>query len=85
MMEAQVIRTQIQLTEQQARELKALAAEQGISLAELIRRRVSERGRVTVDAKARKQRFLALAGRYHSGLSDVSSEHDRHLAQAFRP
>jgi hypothetical protein len=38
-----------------------------------------------VNAKVRKQRFLALAGRYHSGLSDVSSEHDRHLAQAFRP
>ncbi len=80
-----MIRTQIQLTEQQARELKALAAEQGISLAELIRRRVSERGRVTADTKARQQRFLALAGRYHSGLTDVSSEHDRHLAEALRP
>lgn len=80
-----MIRTQIQLTEQQARELKAQAAEQGISLAELIRRRVSERGRVTVDAKARKQRLLDLAGRYRSGLSDVSNQHDRHLAEAFRP
>ena len=80
-----MIRTQIQLTEQQARELKTLAAEQGISLAELIRRRVSERGRVTVDAKARKQRFLTLAGRYHSGLTDVSTQHDRHLAEALEP
>jgi len=80
-----MIRTQIQLTEEQARELKALAAEQGISLAELIRRRLSERGRVTLDAEARKRRVLTLAGRYHSGRTDVSSEHDRHLAEAFRP
>ncbi len=80
-----MIRTQIQLTEQQARELKAQAAEQGISLAELIRRRVSAHGRVAADAMARKQRFLGLAGRYRSGLSDVSSQHDRHLAEAFRP
>ena len=35
-----MVRTQIQLTEEQARRLKALAAEQGVSMAELIRRSV---------------------------------------------
>ena len=37
-----MIRTQIQLTEEQAQRLKTLAAEQGKSVAELIRQSVDE-------------------------------------------
>ena len=35
-----MVRTQIQLTEEQARRLRAMSAEQGVSMAELIRRSV---------------------------------------------
>ena len=31
----------------------------------------------------RRQRALDVVGRFSSGLSDVSSEHDRYLADAF--
>jgi hypothetical protein len=37
-----MIRTQIQLTEEQARRLKAMAAERGTSVAELIRQGVDD-------------------------------------------
>ena len=77
-----MIRTQIQLTEPQARQLKALAAEQGVSLAELIRRRLAECGSA-VDPALRRARALSLAGRYNSRRKGVSAEHDRHLTEAF--
>ncbi|MBM4431480.1 MAG: ribbon-helix-helix protein, CopG family [Chloroflexi bacterium] len=82
-----MIRTQIQLTEEQARRLRALAVERGVSLAELIRQGVdaitaSAQG---ADAETRRQRALAVAGRFRSGHADVSAEHDRHLAEAWQP
>ena len=77
-----MVRTQIQLTETQARRLKQLAAAQGRSMADLIR--------TTVDAllaqpdahdhEARRARALRAAGRFRSGVRDLSSQHDRHLA-----
>jgi hypothetical protein len=77
-----MVRTQIQLTETQARRLKQLAAAQGRSMADLIR--------TTVDAllaqpdtsgrEARRARAIRAAGRFRSGLRDLSSQHDRHLA-----
>jgi Arc/MetJ-type ribon-helix-helix transcriptional regulator len=78
-----MVRTQIQLTEAQARRLKQLAAAQGRSMADLIR--------TTVDAllaqpdahdhEARRARALRAAGRFRSGVGDLSTQHDRHLAE----
>jgi len=81
-----MIRTQIQLTEEQARRLKALAAERGISVAELIRQSVDAFSPAAgnTDAKTRRQRAIAVVGRFHSGKRDVSSEHDRYLAEAWQ-
>jgi len=81
-----MIRTQVQLREEQVRALKELAAARGVSMAELIRQSVdafirSSRG---VDAEERRRRAIAAAGRFRSGASDVSSDHDRYLAEAFR-
>ena len=80
-----MIRTQIQLSETQAKALKDLAARQNVSVAEIIRQAVDERLRVAGadDLEQRKRRALAAAGRFHSGHSDLSAEHDRHLAEAF--
>jgi len=84
-----MIRTQVQLREEQARMLKKLAAARGVSMAELIRQSVdmfirSSAG-VSVDDDERRRRAIAATGRFRSGKSDVSSEHDRHLVEAFRP
>jgi hypothetical protein len=78
-----VVRTQVQLTEDQALALKQLAAERGVSIAELVRigvEHVLVSARL-VDPESQRQRALAVAGRFHSGLSDLSTDHDRYLAE----
>ena len=77
-----MIRTQIQLTEDQASALKQLAGEQGVSMAELIRRgaeRVIEEG----GRRERRRRALAVLGRYRDEASDVAANHDRYLDEAY--
>ena len=80
-----MVRTQIQLTEEQSKALKRLAAEQGTSVAELIRRSVDRYLRTTegVSAEERRRRAIAAAGKYRSGRPDVAVEHDRYLAEAY--
>lgn len=80
-----MVRTQIQLTEEQARRLKAMAAEQGESMAALIRRGVdallaAEPPTCTAE---RKRRAVEAAGRFRSGLTDVARNHDRYLAEFY--
>ena len=81
-----MIRTQIQLPESQVATLKRLAAQHHLSMAELIRRAVTlftsspESGAIT----DRKQRALAAAGSFRSGLSDIAKRHDDYLAEAFQ-
>jgi len=36
-----------------------------------------------VDIEERRKRALAAAGRFSSGLRDLSTEHDKYLAEAF--
>lgn len=82
-----MVRTQIQLTERQARELKRIAAARGISMAEVIREAVDERirtGIVPVSREERVKRALAVLGKFRSGLRDVSARHDDYLAEAYR-
>lgn len=83
-----MVRTQIQLTAEQHRRLKRWAQQRGISLAEAIRRCVTEHldeaGSETRVDRVRKA--LAVAGKYAdpSGATDVAREHDAHLADAYR-
>lgn len=81
-----MVRTQIQLTDAQARGLKALAASEGRSMAELIRDGVDAilRARGTVDREAVKARSIAALGRFNSGTRNLGSGHDDHLADAFQ-
>lgn len=81
-----MVRTQIQLTERQARELKRVAAREGISMAEVIRRAVDEKireraGEAPWDERVR--RALAAAGKFRSGAKDVAERHDAYLADAY--
>jgi Arc/MetJ-type ribon-helix-helix transcriptional regulator len=80
-----MVRTQIQLSEEQARALKDLAAKYHVSMAELIRQAVDDwlRSADTVDREERKRRAIAAAGRFRSELTDLSTAHDRYLVEAF--
>lgn len=81
-----MVRTQIQLTPEQAAELKKRAAEQGLSLAELIRRGVDmylQSAGSGVDEGERRRRAIQAAGRFGCGQKDLSTDHDRYLAEAY--
>ncbi|MCL5103043.1 MAG: ribbon-helix-helix protein, CopG family [Armatimonadetes bacterium] len=80
-----MVRTQIQLTEEQARRLAALAAKRGVSRAALIRKSVEKMlvaERVSDDAVLRRK-AIAAAGALHSGTGDLSARHDEYAAEAF--
>jgi Arc/MetJ-type ribon-helix-helix transcriptional regulator len=80
-----MVRTQIQLTEKQAVALKRLAAKKRVSMAELIRVGVNKllHSVETVSLEERRQRAIAIAGRFRSGRSDLSTKHDEHLAEIY--
>lgn len=79
-----MIRTQIQLTNEQARALKMLAARQSVSMAELIRRSVTTLLESEEAAlEERRERAKAIIGRFRSGYSDISERHDDYLAEDF--
>jgi hypothetical protein len=81
-----MVRTQIQLTEQQARRLRAQARDRGVSLAEVVRRCV-DKGLAdeSSDRAAQYDRAARLVGRFPTrrGTRDISSRHDRYLGEAF--
>jgi hypothetical protein len=81
-----MVRTQVQLSEGQLAAMRRLAAAEGTSVADLVRRAVDallERERAG-SVGARRERALAAAGRFASGRADVSEHHDQHLGEAFR-
>ena len=80
-----MVRTQIQITEEQAACLRQLSEAQGASMAELVRQGIDciiRKGGV-VSPKELRARAAAAAGRFHSGKKDVARRHDKHLAEAF--
>ena len=80
-----MIRTQVQLTEEQARALRDLASVRQVSVAELIRQGVDTliQSSGATDAEERRKRAIVAAGRFRSGASDISAKHDEYLAEAF--
>jgi len=80
-----MIRTQVQLTEQQASSLRRIAAETGRSVADLVREGVDLYLDATKGPPREElvRRALSAIGKYSSGLKDVSVNHDRYLAEDF--
>lgn len=78
-----MIRLQIQLDNDQARELRRTAEEDGVSQAEVARRALGAylRERRGPHGPA-IQRALAMIGRGSSGCPDLAEDHDRYLAEA---
>ncbi|MBI5186809.1 MAG: ribbon-helix-helix protein, CopG family [Nitrospinae bacterium] len=79
-----MVRTQIQLTEKQAAAIKNLAKKKHTSMAELIRRSIDNMARMGVVDEERRQRAMEAAGKFHSGVSDLSGKHDKYLIEAFK-
>ena len=78
-----MIRTQIQLTEEQATKLKQVASERKVSVAEVIRRAIDRD--LTEDETSPGDRAIEAVRRSHfrSGNSDIAERHDDYLAQDF--
>lgn len=84
-----MIRTQIQLTEEQYRRLRRLARNRGISVSEAVRRCVADRLLPEEASMSREQLVraaLAVCGKYRDpkGGRRIAADHDRHLADAYR-
>jgi len=88
-----LVRTQVQLSKAQLRALQTLAVAHNRSTAELIRQAVEAYLQSTRPAskpprrlsrEERKRRALAVAGRFQSGVTDLATAHDKHLAEAYR-
>jgi hypothetical protein len=80
-----MIRTQVQLTDRQLKALRHASAATGRSVADLIRQGVDQylAGRSEIGREERIERALKVAGRFSSGRTDISANHDKHLAEAF--
>lgn len=82
-----MIRTQIQITREQLRRLRAAAQAQGVSVAEVVRRLI-DRG-IEAELPPSDDRWkLAeqVIGTFEDvdGTSDVATDHDSYLEDAFR-
>jgi predicted transcriptional regulator len=76
-----MVRTQVQLKQEQAEALRRMAADRRISISALIREAVDRFVRDD-QRQARIERLLAAAGKGSSGLGDVSERHDDYFAEA---
>jgi hypothetical protein len=81
-----MIRTQVQLTEHQIKALRHASSATGRSVADLIRQGVDQylAGRSEIGREERIERAAKVAGKFSSGRTDVSANHDKYLAEAFR-
>ncbi len=80
-----MVRTQVQLRDEQWEGLRKAASEQGRSMADLIRQGVDlflER-LSTVDDEERRRRALSIPGRFRCDLTDLSEQHDKYLDEDY--
>ena len=80
-----MVRTQIQLTEEQVRALKKSAVSRHLSVAKIIRQAVDTviRTNTMVDIEERHKRAIDIVGRFSSSKRDISKKHDKYLIEKF--
>lgn len=82
-----MVTTQIVLTDEQARALEQVAAAEGHSVSEVIRKRIGALvpfpSPAARDREEVKRRAVAVIGRFRSEVHDLASEHDQYLDEAF--
>lgn len=81
-----MVRTQIQLTEEQAKAIKRIALSRHLSVAELIRRAVDAmiKSSPVADPEETLKRAIDIVGKFSSGQHDIAGRHDKYLADAYR-
>jgi hypothetical protein len=81
-----MVRTQVQLIGRQLEAVRHASASTGRSVADLIRQSVDQylAGRSELGRDERIERAISVAGRFSSGRTEVSADHERHLAEALR-
>ncbi len=81
-----MVKTQVQLEEADLAALRRLAAEQGVSVSELVRRGVRQvlRSQAELAPSDKWQRARASVGKFHSGKSDIAQRHDEYLAEVLK-
>ena len=79
-----MIRTQVQLTEEQALELKQMSAARGRSMSALVREGVDQllRSGEPASRGERMRRAASAFGKFRSGGHDLAVGHDAHFADA---
>ena len=79
-----MVRTQIQLTTEQAARLKRLAADGRRSVADLVREGVDRlfRDGVGTNRADEMRRAARVFGAFRSGTKDLGTRHDDHFAEA---
>jgi len=80
-----MVRTQIQLTERQSRQVKSVAERQGISVAEVIRRAIDRTlpADLVADPYEIRQPARKAVGQFADTAHDVAEHHDHYLTEAF--
>jgi hypothetical protein len=80
-----MIRTQIQLPEEQVALLKKMAVAQHKSMAEIIRQAVDffARAKHGGDDEQLRRRAMAVTGRFSSGVENLAVSHDSYLTEIF--
>jgi Arc/MetJ-type ribon-helix-helix transcriptional regulator len=79
-----MVRTQVQLTEEQAAKLKQLSERRQRSMADLLRESL-DRLLAEADDETRKERMRRATrtfGKFRSGAGDLARRHDDHFATA---
>jgi Arc/MetJ-type ribon-helix-helix transcriptional regulator len=78
-----MVRTQIQLTEEQARLLHEIATREGVSMAEIIRQSVDKFIQDQSKNKRWEQveRAKEAAGKYHAEVKDLAKNHNLYLTE----
>jgi hypothetical protein len=81
-----MVRTQIQITEEQAKAVKRIALSRNLSVAELIRRAVDimVKSSQAADPEERLKRAIDVVGKFRSGKHEIAKRHDKYLADAYR-
>jgi Arc/MetJ-type ribon-helix-helix transcriptional regulator len=81
-----MVRTQIQLPEEQVTFLKNISAARHESMAQIVRQAIDLLYKSTQeqDSEQRRKQAMLAAGRFRSGANDLASAHDSHLADIYR-
>ena len=79
-----MVRAMVQFTEEQMRRLKQRAVAEKVSVSEVVRRSVERSFREEREPSLEEKwrRATAVVGKFHSGVRDLSTNHDRYFVEA---